>query len=543
MYTYASLLTQQPQIVAETPNQYTALTERHLQALWLEQKYFKFLKTASGGMVEVLSPGIWNAEAGPDFLKAHIRIGTKEMRGDIEVHFSDESWKQHAHHSDKRYDDVVLHVSLWKPKKATNIKTQSERVIEQVYLEDALTVPLASIEKLIDLDLYPYHNFAGSGKCAHELFPRLSDEEVSNFFSEASKWRLYQKMQYLHERVKDPELYFTAGIAMALGYKRNTEAFLDLFLHLSGLGLKNEEVLLATSLHICGFFSERYQKKWKDSKMFRQLSHFVISSSSYQVKLATHQIRPLNHPIRRLVVLAKLLSDSMIPSLFLRMVNRWEMRWDKKSKSKWKSLGKQFREMLPNYQDLYWNSHYNFEQGSREEFIPLMGDDFKNEFLANTFMPLLWANILSKKKHFAEARAFSEFYHSIPAIKTSKTRYLISRFFGDTPRGELIDTISREQGAYQLHRDFCIHYEASCEGCPFVERYDNNFKKKEKSAFEEKQNKRFNASLPIFKEYTERKSGRRNLNYKVELINNETHITMRIIKNSWLNKSEEITGY
>lgn len=488
MYPYASLLTQQPQILAETPSQYYALTERHLQALWLEQKYFKSLKTASGSLIEVLSPGIWNAEAGPDFLKAHIRIGTKEMRGDIEVHFSDESWEQHGHHLEERYNNVVLHVSLWKPKKATHIKTQSERVIEQVYLADALTVPPASIEKLIDLDLYPYHNYAGSGRCGRELFSRLSDEEISYFFSEASKWRLHQKMRYLREHAKESELYFTAGFAMALGYKRNTKAFLDLFLHLHGLGLKNEEILLATSLHICGFFSEHYQHKWKDSKMFKQLAQLVISSSSYQVKLATHQIRPFNHPIRRLVVLAKLLSDPMIPSLFLRMVNLWEIQWESQSNSKWRTLSKQFRAMLPSYQDPYWNSHYNFEQESRKEFIPLMGDDLKNEFLANTFMPMLWTNILRKKNPFTELQAFSEFYDSIPAMKTSKTHYLISRFFGDTPKGELIDTICREQGAYQLHRDFCIHYEASCEGCPFIERYNTKFKKKETLPLEETQN-------------------------------------------------------
>lgn len=76
--------------VAEKKNVYHILTERHLQAMWLEQKYFHILKTCDGRHIEVISPGIWNSEAGPDFLKAHLKIGDQEYQGDIEIHLSQE---------------------------------------------------------------------------------------------------------------------------------------------------------------------------------------------------------------------------------------------------------------------------------------------------------------------------------------------------------------------------------------------------------------------------------------------------------------------
>src|ERR1700761_5455772 len=71
--------------IAENVVPYPFLRERHLQAMWLEQKYFKNLTTTEGEAIIVLSPGIWNSEGGPDFLKAHLKIGHREIRGDVEL--------------------------------------------------------------------------------------------------------------------------------------------------------------------------------------------------------------------------------------------------------------------------------------------------------------------------------------------------------------------------------------------------------------------------------------------------------------------------
>lgn len=101
--------------LAESKYPYLYWTERHLQVMWWEQKYFKNLKTRENLPIEIISPGIWNAEAGPDFLKAHLKIGDREIKGDIEIHLDDESWVQHKHHQDTRYDQVILHVSFYLP--------------------------------------------------------------------------------------------------------------------------------------------------------------------------------------------------------------------------------------------------------------------------------------------------------------------------------------------------------------------------------------------------------------------------------------------
>jgi hypothetical protein len=452
--------------------QYRVMTERHLQAIWLEQIYFRRLVTASGKCIEVISPGIWNFDAGPDFLKAHLRIGGRELRGDVEIHLSDENWTEHGHHLDARYNDVILHLSLWEPKKEICVRTLSGRQIEQTYFEKAFTISESVILQKIDLDLYPYKKFVGSGKCAHSLYKDLSKYKALQLFGEAAEWRLRQKLHYLERQIKTPEWQFVVGVAMALGYKRNTEAFLNLFLYLFNTGVRDEEQLLVLSLQACGFFSDRYQEKWKGSSYYKRLLEMAAAPIKHKAKLVLHQIRPLNHPLRRLVAMAKLLSNPSMPFLYSRLITFWELRWRRSMYyNTWWSFLAKMRRILPTFDDPYWNSHFTFES-AKGKHIPMIGDSLKTEIIVNTFFPLLWAHIKKKDKNRAEVRAFFDFYMSIPSSNTSKTRYLTHRFYGDTPKGEILQNVFTEQGAYQLHKDFCIHYEASCEGCPFVDRYE-----------------------------------------------------------------------
>lgn len=466
---YDLLLDPHCQTVAEKPaKDYLNFTERHLQAMWLEQKYFKNILTIDEQPVQVISPGIWNAEAGPDFLKAHIKIGDKEFLGDIEMHLRSESWAQHGHHLDPRYNNVILHVAFWKSNAPIEIITPTKKVIPQLYLEDFLTISSNRIIQLIDLDLYPYKKFIGSGRCAQSLFKTMPENETVNFFRNAASWRLLQKRRYLQAHVDNPQHLMAAGYAMALGYKNNSEAFLELFLRLQKLKPASEEELLAIGMLCCGFFEESYRKKWGESEKYNRLHSIVKDRNHPPVKLVLNQIRPLNHPIRRLVALVKLISDPLHTKLFFLMSASWEQFWPTKQKPR--ILWEQLRDHLPTYADEYWNSHYTFENMPRKEFLSLIGDNTKNEILINAFLPLLQESIL-ERGHAKEMEAFENFYSTLPASDTGKTRYLIHRFFGDTPKGGVLNKADVEQGAYQLHKDFCLHYEASCVGCPFVERY------------------------------------------------------------------------
>lgn len=474
MFSYFNLISSVSPCVQEKKSSYSCLTERHLQVMWLEQKYFrKPLKTEEGD-IEVLSPGIWNTEAGPDFLKAHIRIGRQEFKGAVEIHLSDENWYHHRHQEDERYDQVILHVSFWKPKERKAIIKKNGVEVRTAYLEESLTIPLARLMQLIDLDLYPYKKFVGSGKCAHHLFKALSPQKIDSLFISASYWRLEQKARFLKERLLDLPLQLVGGMAMALGYKHNADAFLELFLFLLNYRDLPFEELLAIALGCCGFF-ERQRSNWEASTYYQELQvlwkgqqHQIM----HQTQLRLDRIRPFNHPVRRLAYLAKLLQDPLMETIWDNMFQLWEsyITGELELNLATQLFQQRLIATIPTYEDLYWNHHYTFEASPHQEFLPLMGGDLKEKILINTYLPLLYS-VLQNQKQFNQWQAFQAFYQIFSYSKSSKSQYLTHRFFGDSPKKRLINTVQMEQGAYQLHKDFCLFYEASCEGCSFVERY------------------------------------------------------------------------
>lgn len=469
---YSKLLMPFTPLAAEKKQTYNFLTEKHVQAIWFEQKYFKELKTVSGEPIKVLSSGIWNTDAGPDFRKAHLKIGNIEFYGDIEIHLTDSCWQQHQHHTDERYNQVILHISLWNTRRASEIKTSSGRIVLQTHLESHLTVPLARLNYLIDLDLYPYKKYIGSGRCANELFRELSTDAIHSFFERAADWRLSQKRNFLKHRVEDSGTYIGAGIAMALGYKNNSEHFLDLFFELQEQYFETEEETLAWLMGKTGFFSPSFEKKWGKSSKFQSLKILYDKlPPEKHISLYLNQIRPLNHPVRRLVSLSKLYYDTKILLIFSQITTEWNMQWRTCfAQQKWKTLLDVYKSWLTSYKDDYWNYHYLFEDHATTRPLSLMGEDLKQAIVINLFLPIVEEQIL-KRGHHDEIAAFQQLYHSLPSSKAGKSKYLTHRFFGHSNKGAVLKNAYAEQGAYQLHYDFCSHFEASCEGCPFVERY------------------------------------------------------------------------
>lgn len=471
---YEKLLAERPLLASEKPHSYALLTERHLQVLWYEQKYFNPLCTEEGEQITVLSPGIWNSEAGPDFVKAHLKIGNRELRGDVEIHFSDDDWHHHKHDNDLRYEHVVLHVSLWKPKNRKKLTTIKGQTFIQSYFEDVLNVPTVKIVQLIDLDLYPYKQFLGSGQCSKELFQNLSKEKIINFFDTAAKWRLKQKYKYLSFRIQEEQWQAPAGISMALGYRDNAEEFLTIFQTLLPQRTLSENQLMAMAMGISGYFEERYKTKWKDSHYYLLLEaqwHEFAHQMLHQATLKIAKIRPINHPVRRLAYLSKWLCDPFLEKIQVALINLWKSKWKGEAENNgWKSFHLQMQNLIPDYTDSYWNHHYTFEIAPQNNFLNLIGNELKTQIILNTFLPIIYHHICSFGTA-AEEVAFEQYYQQIKAPKNSKNVYLTHRFFGESKANQLLDNAKVAQGAYQLHHDFCLRYEASCVGCPFVERY------------------------------------------------------------------------
>ena len=113
-----------------------AFSEKLLQKIWLLGLFeTRGARLTDGAELDVLAPGRWNLLGGPDFLGARLRLGGHEVTGDIEVHFHAADWVRHGHDRDPAYNEVVLHVVLFEPRReAPPPRTAGGRAVAQLVL-------------------------------------------------------------------------------------------------------------------------------------------------------------------------------------------------------------------------------------------------------------------------------------------------------------------------------------------------------------------------------------------------------------------------
>ena len=70
------------------------------------------LKSVDLKSVEIIFPGFYNTNSGPDFLNAKIKIEQILWVGNLEIHVKSSDWYVHQHEKDSNYDAVILHV-VW----------------------------------------------------------------------------------------------------------------------------------------------------------------------------------------------------------------------------------------------------------------------------------------------------------------------------------------------------------------------------------------------------------------------------------------------
>ena len=89
------------------------MTERLLQFIWQFQYFTKSeLSTTAGELIQIIYPGQYNTNQGPDFGDAKIKIGKTTWAGTVELHINTSDWTKHNHQQDKNYNNVILHV-VW----------------------------------------------------------------------------------------------------------------------------------------------------------------------------------------------------------------------------------------------------------------------------------------------------------------------------------------------------------------------------------------------------------------------------------------------
>lgn len=183
-----------------------------------KHKLFPFSSTQStdGQSLEILDPGLENRNDGPDFFNAKIKINGTLWIGNVEIHGRASDWYTHGHHTNKRYDTVILHV-------AGTVDHTITRTDGTVIPQLELTIPAHIANNYNELriaDKYP--------PC-HRIIPTLTNLTIHSYMSSLLHERLNMRTKQIVERYEahdknwDDALFCT--IARNFGFGTNGDAF------------------------------------------------------------------------------------------------------------------------------------------------------------------------------------------------------------------------------------------------------------------------------------------------------------------------------
>ncbi len=358
--------------IHESSKPYFPYTERHLHALWFDDHLRPGkLKTIRGESVIVKNPGRWNLEAGPDFLGAVLLIGRERRRvsGDVEIHKVPNDWKRHGHHTDPRYCDVRFHITWFQG--SINDTSFSPGTIH-IALGDACSADLDSL----DLSAYPYQE---PRACATFPMGEKHSDEIIQTLENAGEERLRQKtlrlIWLIQRRGKAQALY--EETAVALGYKHNKTPFRQLAQCLQQKSLRSEyntdwKTIYAVLLGVSGLLPKQPATNWsvESRRELRALwdAWWHEQHKWENIALLTKNdwrlagVRPLNHPIRRLVALAQWIASGFFQTL--------EKAWPVD---------------LQTFEPCFWSTHINWS--GKEKQAELVGPGRAKIIFLNVIVP------------------------------------------------------------------------------------------------------------------------------------------------------------
>ena len=224
--------------------------EKDVAARWWALPLYVSLPLTDGNSYQLIYPGRPGGPAGPDirdvllcFSHAHAgydaSAGDYEVQritGDVELHIRATDWFLHQHHTDKRYNNVVLHLVL--------ICDSNRPTLRQ----DGTVIPTCSLN-----DVHPAtrNHVLVHWPCQH-LVPQLNEKERFQLFFQAGALRFEMKIQVFFKVISNaqPSGIFTAydvclipALAEGLGYGRDRAFFRAIGLHLIGAGKSFPEPL------------------------------------------------------------------------------------------------------------------------------------------------------------------------------------------------------------------------------------------------------------------------------------------------------------
>ena len=378
------------------------MTERLLQFIW-QLQYFNTtaLTTIEGDILQVLHPGTYNTNQGPDFLDAKIKIGNTLWAGSIELHLTDSDWKNHKHSSDKNYNNVILHV-VWQQDADLKLPFQT------LVLEDRVSKLLL---KKYDA-LMKEEGFIPCEKIIHHAAAITWISWKERLLVERLQQKSQTVLDYLKQNNNHWEESFWWMLAKNFGATVNSSAFEKIAQSLPvHILAKHKNQIHQTEALLFGQaglldedYTEDYPKLLKREYQFLKNKYKLIK---VEAPLYFLRMRPANFPTVRLAQLAMLVHTSL--HLFTAIKEARPV--------------KEIKMLLKVTANDYWHYHYVFDEPATFKKKTL-GEQMINNIVINTVSVMLFAYGLYHNESSYKDKAL-QWLEDIAAEKNNITRGFI----------------------------------------------------------------------------------------------------------------------
>lgn len=425
--------------------------------MWQSGRLTQFVAD-SGETIRVIHPGRFTHGAGGDFQDAVLLIKGQKAHGDIEVHVKSSQWYSHRHHRDSRYNSTVLHVAYWQDSPGHTM------------LQNGKSIPTVSLSPFAG----QYRDIISEVPKTHSQAPppcpcvtRQSTEQLVGLLTAAGKQRFAGKAYSFLKALKRkrPGQVLFEGLARALGYSQNSEAFQRLanMLTLDSIEqlqppkeIMQQALILGTAGLLPSQRAKAKQKPLADAgaKELEQIWQAMnLVNTLSETDWCFFRVRPDNFPTRRLIALSYLLSKYHKSGLLqgsLKLV----------AEAAKESSHHLLIDGLTISSQGYWANHSDFGV-SHSRGAALIGHDKSTEMAVNILLPFAsaWSRISCDSK--LEYKA-AKIYHRFPKPADNElTRYMRQQL--SIASGTRLSAC-HQQGLLHIFKNHCRYRD--CAVCP-----------------------------------------------------------------------------
>lgn len=404
------------------------MNEDFLHYIWQQELFSKKLRSVDGDDIEIISTGMHNTDAGPDFSNARIRLNGTIWAGNIEIHIDSADWEKHRHHQDPAYNNVILHVV--------------GKFTRQAFRSNGEVIPTVILE--YDPSLFErYQHMVGSNldiPCQADL-KKVDDFSIKLWLESLSIERIEEKSQYIQEVMSftnnNWEETFYISLARNFGFKTNALPF-ELMAKATPQKLlakygKNLHQLEALLFGQAGLLSGQgddayYQALQKEYGYFQKI-HSLKPIDGFLWKYL--RLRPSNFPTIRLAQFAHLAHSS--EHLFSKTIEA-------------KTLD-ELNSLYDCHVSDYWKTHYTFGKTSKNK-TKNIGKTALQGLYINTIIPFLFIYGKSRGKEYLVENAL-HLLSEIPA----ESNAIIKNWAN---LGIVAENAAQSQALIQLKNSYCI---------------------------------------------------------------------------------------